>query len=112
MFGDGSQEKKELMKTRKIMLMFCAVFVISTFFTEGLSGAQNEDPDHSLRKGENRQTLDPTLFSDPQVREAYTVARKIPWILDSIYCYCRCKESRVFRHKSLLSCYVDDHASQ
>ena len=74
--------------------------------------AQKAGNDESLRMGETRATLDPMMFSEPQVREAYTAAKKIPWILDSIYCYCRCKESPVFRHKSLLSCYVDEHASQ
>lgn len=67
--------------------------------------------DETLRKGETRATLDPRLFSDPIVREAYQVAREIPSVLDSIYCYCRCAESPAFRHKSLLSCFVDTHAS-
>jgi hypothetical protein len=67
--------------------------------------------DESLRKGETRQTLDPSLFSDPRVRKAYQIAKDIPWVLDSIYCYCMCKESPAFRHTSLLSCYVDNHAA-
>lgn len=77
-----------------------------------LFAAQKPAIDESLRMGEARDTLDPMMFSEPQVREAYAAAKNIPWILDSIYCYCRCKESPVFKHKSLLSCYVDDHASQ
>lgn len=67
--------------------------------------------DQSLRKGESRETLDPGNFSNPYVKQAYQVAREIPWVLDSIYCYCYCEESPAFRHKSLLSCYVDNHAS-
>jgi len=65
----------------------------------------------SLRRGETRQTLSPEFFKDPYVKRAYQVAKEIPWVLDSIYCYCYCEESPVFRHKSLLSCYVDEHAS-
>lgn len=65
--------------------------------------------DESLRRGETRATLAPGLFSDPKVKMAYQVARDIPWVLDSIHCFCFCDES--FRHKSLLSCYVDDHAA-
>ncbi len=68
--------------------------------------------DQSLRRGETRATLDPNMFRDPQVRDAYKIAKEIPWVLDRIYCYCRCEESPVFKHKSLLSCYVDEHASQ
>ena len=67
--------------------------------------------DDSLRRGETRTTLDPGLFGDPGVKRAYEIAREIPWVLDSIYCYCRCEESPAFRHKSLLSCYVDNHAA-
>ncbi len=73
---------------------------------------QKKGIDQSLRKGETRETLEPSIFRDPMIREAYRVAKEIPWVLDSIYCYCQCKESPVFRHKSLLSCYVDDHAAQ
>lgn len=67
--------------------------------------------DESLRRGETRQTLNPSLFRHPTVRSAYEVAREIPWVLDSIYCYCFCEENPSFRHKSLLSCYVDNHAA-
>ncbi len=77
-------------------------------------GAQKElsgKHDQSLRKGETRATLDPGLFPDAQVKQAYKIAKEIPWVLDSIYCFCMCKESPTFRHKSLLSCFVDNHAS-
>jgi hypothetical protein len=77
----------------------------------GTAVAEEGRADTSLRKGETRETLDPAFFSDTVVRRAYETAKEIPWVLDSIYCYCRCKESPVFRHKSLLSCYVDLHAS-
>lgn len=62
----------------------------------------------SLKLRETRPTLSPALFTG-RVAEAYRVAREIPQILDRLYCYCRCAEN--FNHKSLLSCYVDKHAS-
>ena len=67
--------------------------------------------DESLRMGETRATLDPGSFSEARVRKAYQVAREIPWVLDSIYCFCYCKESPAFRHKSLLSCFTDYHGA-
>ena len=73
--------------------------------------AQKDAPagkDESLRKGERRQTLGPGLFKDTEVKKAYQAAKEIPWVLDSIYCYCECQ--KYFGHKSLLSCYVDNHA--
>lgn len=93
------------------------LFVLSlllVFFSVGAEAAQKQDTvpkDESLRKGETRTTLDPGQFKDARVKEAYRVAKEIPWVLDSIYCYCMCKESPAFRHKSLLSCYVDNHAA-
>ncbi len=60
-----------------------------------------------LRGGENRPTLSPAKFTG-QVARAYQIAEQNPELLDSMYCYCNCKET--FDHKSLLSCYVDTHA--
>jgi hypothetical protein len=57
---------------------------------------------------ETRPTLSPALFVG-RVAAAYRIAKEIPEVLDQLYCYCRCAEN--FGHKSLLSCYVDRHAS-
>ena len=61
-----------------------------------------------IRLHETRPTLPPERF-EGKVRRAYAVARQIPEVLDQLYCYCRCREN--FGHKSLLSCFVDNHAS-
>jgi len=58
---------------------------------------------------ETRKTMPPELFSG-STAEAYRIAQLIPQVIDSIYCYCRCDIA--FGHKSLLSCYVDDHAAK
>ncbi len=57
--------------------------------------------------------LPPTLPANKfigKTREAYLVAKEIPKTLAQLPCYCEC--DRAFGHKSLHSCYVDDHASQ
>jgi hypothetical protein len=61
-----------------------------------------------LPRFEKRPTLSPSLFNG-RVADAYAIAKLTPALLDQLYCYCRCKEN--FGHKSLLSCYVDRHAS-
>ncbi len=61
-----------------------------------------------IRLREKRPTLPPTLFSG-NTRRAYEIAREIPEVLNRLYCYCRCREN--FSHISLLSCFVDKHAS-
>ncbi len=44
-----------------------------------------------------------------KTREAYAAAKEIPETLAQLPCYCHCDQA--FGHKSLHSCYVDDHAS-
>lgn len=65
--------------------------------------------DQSLRKGETRETLSPSLFADPFVASMYQAAKDIPQVFDSVRCYCFC-EREPFKHVSLLSCFVDRHA--
>jgi len=62
----------------------------------------------TLKGGETRPTLSPVLFVG-NVAKAYNLAGQNRELLDSMYCYCNCKEN--FGHKSLLSCYVDKHAA-
>lgn len=58
-------------------------------------------------------TLPPTLAANRfkgKSREAYLAAKEIPTTLAQLPCYCEC--DKAFGHKSLHSCFVDDHASQ
>ena len=96
----------------RAVILWLAVVSLGFAFGAGQVMADSAKKDESLRMGEKRQTLDPSIFSNnPRIKEAYRVAKEIPWVLDSIYCYCYCEESPTFRHKSLLSCYVDNHAA-
>jgi hypothetical protein len=54
------------------------------------------------------KVLDPAGFTDPRVREAYTAAKQYAHVLESIYCYCRCKEN--IGHRALVECFETDHA--
>lgn len=54
-------------------------------------------------------TLPPAGFIG-KTREAYKVAKEIPQTLAQLPCYCECDQA--FGHKSLQTCFVDDHASQ
>ena len=53
-------------------------------------------------------TLPPNMFTG-QAQQAYQAAREIPKTLAQLPCYCHCDKG--FGHKSLHSCYVDNHAS-
>ena len=41
--------------------------------------------------------------------EAYEAARRVPQVLDGIYCHCNCSKS--IGHRSLLTCFESEHAS-
>lgn len=99
------------MRIRSVLLS-SAIVCLGFALGAGQVMADNAKKDESIRMGEKRQTLDPGIFSDnPMIKEAYRVAKEIPWVLDSIYCFCYCEESPTFKHRSLLSCYVDNHAA-
>jgi len=53
-------------------------------------------------------TLDPNLFSGI-TRDAYRAVKEIPVTIAQLPCYCHCDQG--FGHKSLYSCFEDDHAS-
>ena len=60
----------------------------------------------------SRASLGPTLAPEKftgLTRDAYRAAREIPETLAQMPCYCYC--DRGMGHKSLHSCFEDDHAS-
>lgn len=81
------------------------VFVITLLI--GLSSCGDGLTEENIKGGETRATLSPALYTGKTAR-SYEVAKEIPDILDGLYCYCDCKKHK--GHKSLLTCYVDNHA--
>jgi cytochrome c biogenesis protein CcmG/thiol:disulfide interchange protein DsbE len=55
------------------------------------------------------KTLSPDKFADPETKAAYVVAQENPKLLLQLPCYCYCDDG--LNHKSLLSCYIDEHAA-
>lgn len=53
-------------------------------------------------------TLDPERFTG-MTRDAYRAVRQIPTTIAQLPCYCHCDEG--FGHKSLYSCFEDEHAA-
>jgi hypothetical protein len=60
-------------------------------------------------QGELPATMNPDLFTDPAVQNAYAVAAKIKKALYQQPCYCHCDRSQ--GHKSLLDCFASKHGS-
>jgi len=72
------------------------------------SAGQSGDKFADLKGGETRETLNPDYFTG-STAVAYKIAKEIPEVIDSLHCYCECQKH--FGHKSLLTCYVDEHAA-
>jgi hypothetical protein len=90
--GNGNKERKSIE---------CAAN------TGAASRSSNDGQDHA-RAFCLGPTLDPSSFTDI-TRDAYRAAREIPVTLAQLPCYCHCDQG--FGHKSLYSCFEDDHAS-
>ncbi len=60
-------------------------------------------------QGDLPATMDPELFADPVVQNAYAVAAEIKKALYQQPCYCHCDRSQ--GHKSLLDCFASKHGS-
>lgn len=90
-----------------VVALVAGYFYFGNRGPQGFSSVEVKDV-ASLKGGETRPTLSPTLFVG-QTAAAYKIAQEKPELLDAMYCYCYCQES--LGHKSLLSCYVDQHAA-
>jgi hypothetical protein len=64
--------------------------------------------EHAPSRSSLGPTLEPEKFTG-LVRDAYRAAREIPQTLAQLPCYCHC--DRGMGHKSLHSCFEDDHAA-
>ena len=75
------------------------------------SPAETEVPAHyktEPAKGSLAPTLSPEMF-EGRTREAYRAVGEMPELIAQMPCYCHCDKG--FGHKSLQSCFVDDHAA-
>jgi hypothetical protein len=50
-------------------------------------------------------------WNDTDVKKAYDAAAKYPETMDLIHCFCECKESPRVHHKTLLTCFTNQHAA-
>lgn len=57
------------------------------------------------------RTILPADMWKGRAAEAYRLAAEIPQVVDKQYCYCDCSKNPRFKHKTLLTCYTDDHGA-
>lgn len=76
------------------------------------TGTRHKPVPAYLAQAPSKASLGPTL--EPErftglTREAYRAVKQIPTTIAQLPCYCHCDES--FGHKSLYSCFEDEHAA-
>jgi hypothetical protein len=112
-----------------VLLLLAAVLMINSASTNQSESAKSETqvpsphPNHSSSptaktipahfseppsKSSLEPTLEPERFTGP-TRDAYRAVREIPVTIAQLPCYCHCDQG--FGHKSLYSCFQDDHAA-
>ncbi|HYL84959.1 MAG TPA: CYCXC family (seleno)protein [Candidatus Angelobacter sp.] len=99
--------------------LFCAGLILTILPQPAASGSRQEPqagaddavPAYHAKapQGELPETMNPELFSDPLVKNAYAVAAKIKKTLYQQPCYCHCDKSK--GHTSLLDCFASQHGS-
>lgn len=63
---------------------------------------------------ERGAVINPAKFSswdNPDVKKSYEAAKKYPDTMDRLHCFCECKESPRENHKTLLTCFTNEHAA-
>jgi len=107
-----------------ITLIVCLIMALSACDrAENHNAAQQQQPQASpaavrslvpahFTEPQPLDRLKPTLSPDQftgKVRKAYQVAKEIPQTLTQLPCFCYCDNT--FGHKSLHSCYEDEHSA-
>jgi len=85
-----------------VALVVAAVFLLS----RSDSGGDKRLPGQLL---ETRPVLPYSQFSG-KTATAYRYAAETPEVVDRQFCYCYCEKS--FGHKTLLTCFTDDHGAK
>ena len=109
--GRVSQPKRNVTRLWWVAVLLVAVALggwLGWPVSRGPSSGSAPPAVASAARRESRPTLEPALFVG-KARVAYGVAREIPDVLDRLYCYCGCDRS--VGHKTLLSCYTDNHGA-
>ncbi|MBL7048411.1 MAG: hypothetical protein ISR96_02640 [Nitrospira sp.] len=63
----------------------------------------------NLTGKETRPVIDAAQFTG-QTRQSYAAAKKYPDAFNEVFCYCYCDQPP-FHHKTLLSCFVNNHGA-
>ena len=120
----NTQKKSKQSKNKLPTIIIAAAIVVAGYFAVQAAGPGADEagpitasqtvssiPVTNVNLIETRPLMAPNRFRG-SVASVYRWAAEIPGVFDQLYCYCKCKENPRFKHKTLLTCYVDQHASK
>ncbi|HEX9146420.1 MAG TPA: CYCXC family (seleno)protein [Candidatus Binatia bacterium] len=92
------------------LLVTVALIVAAWVYANNPSRSSNLQPNEGSAyvRRETKTLLSPALFVG-KTETAYRVAEEISDVIDQLYCYCECDKHS--GHRSLLSCFTDNHAA-
>jgi hypothetical protein len=92
--------------------LFIAVALIVGAWVYAKNSSRSANPQlfdgSAYVRRETKVPLSPALFVG-KTETAYRVAEEISDVIDQLYCYCECDKHS--GHRSLLSCFTDNHAA-
>jgi hypothetical protein len=92
---------------RYVVVGLAALVVVLGLATTRSANAQHPAPRDGLTAGD--VVPGSRYAAYPRIAEVYEMAARIPAVLDGLYCHCDC--SRHSDHRSLLTCFQDDHGA-
>jgi hypothetical protein len=100
-------------KLAALSIALAAVLALAAMPPHAAPRPQSEEPVPAFHSappsGELPSTMNPLLFPDTLVENAYIVAARIKKTLYQQPCYCHCDQSQ--GHGSLLDCFVSRHGA-
>jgi hypothetical protein len=92
------------------LLVAVALIIGAWVYANNPSRSANPHPQDGSAyvRRETKVPLSPALFVG-KTETAYRVAEEISDVIDQLYCYCECDKHS--GHRSLLSCFTDNHAA-
>jgi hypothetical protein len=89
-----------------VMAMAAIVLVLGLVATRS-ANAHHPTPRAGLTAADVESPL--RYAGYPRIAEVYEMAAQIPHVLDGLYCHCDC--SKHSDHRSLLTCFQDEHGA-
>lgn len=90
-----------------VMGMAVIVMALALIATRSGNATAHPTPREGLTAAD---VAPPSRYADyPRIAQVYAMVAEIPEVIDGIYCHCDC--SKHSDHRSLLTCFQDDHGA-